>query len=349
MKSLKEQSPMNLTELHCPECNSLDLKAHTTYSVGSGEQRQIYRCQSCNAYFSETKNTPLEGLRKPLSFIILVLNALNEGLGINAAARTFGTTKKSISRWLGRLGGLKETLLLYALCHQFLQQIVEGDELYTKVGQNSPPLACEGWTIVLMDRASRFIWELSCGERETALFEQAMKTLAQVIEQTQELSLLTDGERRYGNLLFAICQEVIRTGKVGRPRTTLKKGVKVRVKNKGSQKHQTGPKRPKYQAPQPEHPETTQDIEDKEIHANHLEGFNSSLRRKMSCYRRRTNTYAKEKEALQTRLDGYWVLHNFVRVHFTTKQVPAVALGILETAWSLAELFRIQCIRPVLA
>jgi hypothetical protein len=141
------------------------LKVHTTYSVGSGDQRHLYRCQTCNAYFSETKNTPLEGLRKPLSFIISVLNALNEGLGINATARTFGTTK----------------------------------------------------------------------------------------------------------------------------------------------------------------------------------------RRKMSCYRRRTNTYAKEKASLQTRLDAYWVLHNFVRVHFTTKQVPAVALGILNMGLSLAELFKIQFMTPKIA
>ncbi len=61
-----------------------------------------------------------------------------------------------------------------------------------------------------------------------------MATLVQVIEETDDLSLVTDGERRYGNLWFDICKEVIRTGKVGRPKTTLKEGVKVRVKNKGS-------------------------------------------------------------------------------------------------------------------
>ena len=47
--------------------------------------------------------------------------------------------------------------------------------------------------------------------------------------------MFTDGERRYGNLLFEICQEVLRTGKPGRPKKTLPKGVKVRIKNKGSQ------------------------------------------------------------------------------------------------------------------
>jgi len=39
--------------------------------------------------------------------------------------------------------------------------------------------------------------------------------------------------------------------------TTLTEGVKVRVKNKGSQAHKSGPKRFKYQAPQKEHPFTT--------------------------------------------------------------------------------------------
>jgi hypothetical protein len=107
---------------------------------------------------------------------------------------------------------------LYALCHQFIQQLVEGDELYTKMGENKPVAASEGWTVVLMDRASRFIWELHCGPRQADLFKQAMQTLSQVIAQTDDLTLLTDGERRYGNILFEMCQEVIHTGQVGRPK-----------------------------------------------------------------------------------------------------------------------------------
>jgi hypothetical protein len=169
-----------------------------------------------------------------------------------------------------------------------------------------------------------------------------MQTLAQVVEQTADLTLLTDGERRYGNLLFEICQEVVRTGRPGRPKNTLPKGVKVRVKNKGSQAHKRGRKRPKYQAPHNEHPETDQNLTDADIHANHLEAFNSALRRKLACYRRRTNTYAKQQSTLQQRLDAHWVLHNFVRKHFTTKKVPAVAIGIIAIGLSWLQLFSIQ-------
>ena len=209
---------MRFSQGHCPECNSENFKRHTSYTLKKGEPREIFYCRDCETYFSETKNTPLARLKTPISRMALILEAINDGMGLNAACRTFHVGKNSLKRWVSRLGDLKETLLLYALCHQFIQQVVEGDELYTKVGENKPALASEGWTVVLMARASRFIWELSCGQRETALFQQAMETLAQVIEQTDDLTLVTDGERRYGNLLFDICQETIRSGQVGRPK-----------------------------------------------------------------------------------------------------------------------------------
>lgn len=334
---------MNLFELFCPECQSENIKEHTSYHVFD-EERYIYKCNDCEIYFSETKNTPLAGLRTPLSRITTILDALNEGVGINAATRLYNVSKNSIYRWLERLSDIKQVLLVYSLCHQFIEQLIEGDELYTKVNKNKHPSESEGWTIVLMDRASRFIWKLEFVEKEKSMFENAMKTLAEVIEKTDDLSLLTDGERRYGNMLFEICREVIRTGRPGRPKTTLKKGVKVRVKNKGSQSSKKGPKRPKYQAPINEHPDTPQDIDDKDIHANHLEAFNSALRRRLSCFRRRTNTYAKSKLALQRRLDLYWIFHNFIKVHFTTKMVPAVAIGVLEKGWSWHDIFRLQII-----
>ena len=128
----------------------------------------------------------------------------------------------------------------------------------------------------------------------------------------------------------------------GRPKKTLKKGVKVRIKNKGSQAHKQGPKRPKYQTPWEEHPETEQPVEEQQIHANHAEAFFSALRRKCSAFRRKTNTYAKTTTGLQRLLDVYWVMHNFVRFHFTTREVPAVSLGVIDRPFSVRELFLIQ-------
>jgi len=105
---------MALSKRHWPDCHTTNFKAHPPYTVNPGEPRPLYHGQQCNAYFSEPKNTPLEGLKTPLSRISLVLEAINEGMGLKAACRTFHVGKNSIKRWLSRLGKLKETLLLYA-------------------------------------------------------------------------------------------------------------------------------------------------------------------------------------------------------------------------------------------
>jgi hypothetical protein len=265
-------------------------------------------------------------------------------MGVNAVTRVFFVGKNSIYRWQERLSSLQEILLLYSLCHHFIELAVEGDELYTKIGKNVPPSESEGWTIILMDRASRFIWALECGKKDERLFKRAMRILLKVIRKTNDLTLLTDGERRYGNILFEICHELLKTGKRGRPRKTLKKGVKVRVKNKGSQKKKPGRKRKKYQAPQPEHPDTAQELDDADIHANHVEAFNAALRRMCAAFRRKTNTYAKKSERLQERLNVIWIVHNFVRTHYSTKQVPAVTLGIVEEGMSLEDILRLRAI-----
>jgi transposase-like protein len=333
---------MELLKKKCPNCKSHAIRYQRKYQTKGHGTRTMYECEDCGSCFSETKNTLMEGVKKPISLIWQVIKSRTEGQGLNATARIFDVSKNTILDWEGKFSDLHKVLLIYALTHQFLQLVIEGDEVYTRVNKNLPADQSPGWTILLIDRASRFIWELKCGKKDERLFKKVIRTLEKLINKTQDLTILTDGERRYGNTLFEICFEIVKNGKQGRPKKTLKKGVKARVKNKGSQSHKKGRKRPKYQSPWPEHPETNQQLEDKDIHANHTEAFFSSLRRRCSAFRRRTNMYAKFTSGLRRTLHVYWVIHNFVRVHFTTKQVPAVALGIIERGLSIDELFQIQ-------
>lgn len=326
----------------CPKCSSENVRFDYKYDTISNGSRQMLLCRDCRTSFSETKNTFLQNIRTPISEIWKVLKSRTEGTSLNATCRVFDIAKNTLLDWERKFSSLHHTLLIYSMTHTFIQLVIEGDEFYTKVAKNVPADQSSGWTIVLMDRASRFIWELSCGKKDKALFKIAIQRLADLIEQTEDLALVTDGERRYGKVLFEICHELLRTGKVGRPRKTLKKGVVVRIKNKGSQAHKKGRKRPKYQTTCPLHPETSNDISDSETHANHVEANNSAMRRKCSPFRRKTNTYAKSENNLQRILNVYWVIHNYVRTHFTTKEIPAVRLGILEKALNVKTLFSIQ-------
>ena len=333
---------MELLQIKCPTCHSAVLQSHTTYTTQCHGRRTLYKCTNCPTDFSETKKTLMAGLKTPVSVIWHVVQARTEGMGLNAAARTLEKAKNTILAWESKCRDLHRMLFLYAVVHEFLASVIEGDEAYTKVQQNVPPDPSCGWTILLMDRASRFLWELECGKKDRRLFQKAIKTLDKIARQTHDRSIFTDGDRRYGKLLFEICYELVNNGKPGRPQKTGKKGVHIRVKNKGSQAHKKGRKRPQYQRPWREHPETTCTIAETDIHANHAEAFFSSLRRKCATFRRKTNMDAKATTGLQRLLRVYWVVHNFLRGHFTTREVPAVALGILERRLSVQEMFQIQ-------
>jgi len=72
---------------------------------------------------------------------------------------------------------LKKTLLLFALTHAFLQQTIEGDELYTSVHKKVVPNESQGWTVVLMDRAPRFLWDMHCGRKDRKMGKKSHASL----------------------------------------------------------------------------------------------------------------------------------------------------------------------------
>jgi transposase-like protein len=127
------------SKIQCPfknsaqQVNPLVSRILGDTKLKAGTVRQLYYCPDCKSYFSETQNTALAHLKTPISRIVLILQSLNEGQGINAVCRVFEVSKNSIYRWQERLSGLKSTLMLYALCQQFLHRLIEGDELYTQV------------------------------------------------------------------------------------------------------------------------------------------------------------------------------------------------------------------------
>ena len=237
----------------CPSCGSEETRLHRRYATHHNGVRELHECAHCRTLFSETKGTPMQGLKSPISKVAGVLRVRSEGLGLRATARCFGVHKNTVTQWEHRFAEQKAPLMLYAVCHEFIRLTFEGDELYTVVGKRGAPCDSQGWTVVILERASRFIVEQRCGEKDEAMFRRVMGTVADYLKQSEDLTFLSDGERRYGNWLFELCAEQIRTGQRGRPPKALPPNVKVRLKNKGARN--TNP-RPKYEAPHREHPDT---------------------------------------------------------------------------------------------
>lgn len=105
-------------------------------------------------------------------------------------------------------------------------------------------------------------------------------------------------------------------------RKVWREGLEVAMKIKGSQ----GRKRVKWVKPDP----YTAISPTSEVHTNHHEALNSSIRRRCSAYRRRTNTYAKKVKGLQRTLNVLRLVHNWVRPHWGLAKgtTPAMAIGL---------------------
>jgi len=117
-------------------------------------------------------------LKSPLSKVTSVLRVRSEGLGVRATARVFAIHKNTVTDWEGRFAEQKAPLMLYAVCHAFIGPTFEGDERYTVVGERGEASQSEGWTAVVMERASRFIVEQRCGAKDAQLFESVTSTVA---------------------------------------------------------------------------------------------------------------------------------------------------------------------------
>ena len=83
----------------------------------------------------------MAGLKTPLSVIWTVIKARTDGMGLNAATRTFEFAKNTILSWERKFSDLHRVLFLYTLVHEFLELVIEGDEAIRKFITMSLPMS----------------------------------------------------------------------------------------------------------------------------------------------------------------------------------------------------------------
>lgn len=77
-------------------------------------------------------------LRTSSTIVALAMNVRTEGMGVRATGRSVGKSHSSILRWEQRLANQASQWSPPA--PEQADITVEGDEVYTRVGENLPPL-----------------------------------------------------------------------------------------------------------------------------------------------------------------------------------------------------------------
>ena len=124
--------------MQCPHCQSQQVVKNGKHHRHDGTAIQNYLCKACRKRFSERTGTPMARLRTPASVVSLALKMRTEGMGIRASGRVLEKYHVSIMRWEQRLADQQKHWSPPALEGESIT--VEGDEVYTRVGENLPPL-----------------------------------------------------------------------------------------------------------------------------------------------------------------------------------------------------------------
>lgn len=102
-----------------------------------GQRIQTYRCKDCGRRFNERSGTPIARLRTAPEVIAMAMNVRREGLGIRATGRVLKKSAASIITWEQRFSAQLSNWSPNA--PEGGDVTLEGDEVYTRVGENLPP------------------------------------------------------------------------------------------------------------------------------------------------------------------------------------------------------------------
>src|SRR5438067_11867490 len=113
--------PMDPSKVFCPNsmCSARGQSGKGNIVIHD-RKRQRYRCKACKATFSARRGTMLEGLRKPVELIVIVVILLTYGCPIQAIVHAFGLDERTVAHWRDRAG---------QHCQQVHQALVEQGQL----------------------------------------------------------------------------------------------------------------------------------------------------------------------------------------------------------------------------
>src|SRR5438067_13861092 len=105
MQTLTE--PMDASKQFCPNeaCSARGQKAQGNIIIHD-RKRQRYRCKVCKRNWSSRRGTMLEGLRKPMDLILIVVTLLSYGCPVQALVHAFGLDERTVADWRVRAGSI---------------------------------------------------------------------------------------------------------------------------------------------------------------------------------------------------------------------------------------------------
>ena len=260
-----------------------------------------------------------------------MLQLLCEGMSIRAVTRVIGVAKNTVIKLLndaGRALGAYQDQVFHGLnCKR-----VQVDEIWSftyakqknvATAKAAPIDAGDAWTWTAICADTKLVFSVLVGDRDAYFANAFMEDVASRL--ASRVQLTSDGHKSYLNAVEGafgadvdaqfVKQYGPAPGPAGRYSPAVCTGAR-RVEVEG--------------APDPKH-----------ISTSYVERQNLTMRMHMRRFTRLTNGFSKKLENHANAIALHFAYCNFVRIHKTLRMTPAMAAGVTDRLWEMADLVAI--------
>lgn len=265
-----------------------------------------------------------------------VISALVEGASIRSVARMTGGARNTITTLLLEVGAACAVYQDKALRNLPCERI-QCDEIWSFIGAKDKNLPADKrgqfgfgtvWTWTALDADTKLMCSWMVGSRDGSSAIEFMRDLASRL--SNRIQLTTDGHRVYVEAVEAAFGHEI--------------DYAMLIKLYGNDQSPDEARYSPAQVISCRSIDITGNPEPKHVSTSFVERQNLTMRMHMRRFTRLTNAFSKKLENHVAAISLHFMYYNFVRIHQTLRVTPAMAAGVSDRVWEIADV--IQLLEP---
>lgn len=265
-----------------------------------------------------------------------ILHMLCEGNSIRAVARMTDVSKNTISKLLNDAGSALSAHQDQALRNLKCER-VQVDEIWSfcyakaknvSTAKAAPEGAGDVWTWTAIDADTKLVFSVMVGGRDEEIAEDFLQDIHDRLS-GERVQITSDGYRIYQRAMRRTFGESVDYGQV------------VKVYGGGSDGSSGGGRYSPAGLTRVRYKPVSGNPDPMHISTSYVERQNLTMRMHMRRFTRLTNGFSKKIEAHVNAISLHFAYYNFVRVHQTLRMTPAMAAGVVDRLWTMADLVAI--------
>lgn len=259
-----------------------------------------------------------------------ILHMLCEGQFIRAITRIMGMSKNTVAKLLSDAGAVCAAYQDEAL-RNLTSRRVQVDEIWSftyakqknvPTAKAAPEGAGDTWTWTAIDADSKLVMSWLVGGRDSEYAMAFMDDLSRRL--ANRVQLTSDGHKAYleavegafgGDIDYAMLVKIYGTSPDS-------------AKGRYSPAECTGAKKQRVEG----------NPDERHISTSFAERQNLTMRMHMRRFTRLTNGFSNKVEAHANAVALHFMYYNFVRIHASLRMTPAMAAGVTDKLWEIADI-----------